>query len=226
MTSRTLAPLLAALVALSALGLSCLKGEKVDPVPDNCVCDGVVCINGTVNRRAPRPDNGEGDNPCLGCDYQPLGICTDGCTDETFGVQGCPIAYACKTWDRVKVGANCAVDRDCEPGAPANTLACRDAACVDVGALKWEGLEPTSCSQASFGASAQCASRACLGEDEYATSFWCAAARCIENSDCPKGWHCRCAEEYVGSTVRGWRWCIPDEPPKADAGAPAPDAGS
>lgn len=206
-----------------ALGLSsCLPTGKVDPTPDKCSCSGILCLNGEVSRRTPAPDNGEGDNPCLTCNYDRLGTCATECTTETLNVPGCPVAYACETWSRAAAGKNCAIDRDCEPGVlegkPYNKLACRQNVCTDVGDEKFKDVAVKSCQTKTFGASAWCDGRACMGEDEYAKTYVCSAARCIENSDCPTGWHCQCAEEYTNDGLNGWRWCMPDVAAAADAG--------
>ncbi|HEY3449885.1 MAG TPA: hypothetical protein VGK67_26265 [Myxococcales bacterium] len=225
MTARTFARCFSALAL--ALGLaSCLPTGKVTPPPDKCSCTGVYCLNGNVTKRSPAPDNGEGDDPCLTCESTTIGVCDQKlCAEESdFDVQGCPVAYACKSWDRVAAGkAPCAIDRDCEPGQgadgkPNNRLACRDNVCTDVGDEKFKEVVATACATKTFGASAYCDGRACLGQDEYSKTFTCSAARCIDSSDCPTGWHCRCAEEYLPGAIKGWRWCVPDVPAGTDAG--------
>ncbi len=211
-------------LALTLSLTTCLSGEKVVTPPDRCTCTGVYCLDGNVNKRTPAPDTGEGDDPCLGCQTSQIGHCVDGCTESVqFGVEGCPVAYACKTWDRASPGKACAIDRDCEPGkkadgSPTNALACRDNVCTDVGDEKFKDVAVTPCQDKTFGASAYCDGRACLGQDEYDKSYTCSAARCIDSGDCPAGWHCRCAEEFVTGGLKGWRWCVPDVPPAADAG--------
>ncbi|MGC4113440.1 MAG: hypothetical protein QM765_01960 [Myxococcales bacterium] len=223
MTSRTFALRLLAL-ALTLGFAACLKGEKVVTPPDKCSCTGVYCLNGNVNKRSPAPDNGEGDDPCLHCQTTTMGVCVDGCGEQSdFDVEGCAVAYACKSWKRVAPGAACAIDRDCEPGKtaegnPTNNLACRSNVCTDLGADKFKSVVGTPCTTKTFGASAYCDGRACLGQDEYSKTYTCSAARCIDSADCPSGWHCGCAEEYVTGGIKGWRWCLPDVPATADAG--------
>ncbi|MBI5543405.1 MAG: hypothetical protein HY901_05920, partial [Deltaproteobacteria bacterium] len=155
-----------------------------------------------------------------------IGRCVEGCTTESFDVPGCSVAYACKTWSRIAPGTQCTTTADCEPGQvegrPSNTLVCESARCVDAASQKWASVPtPLICGDSgrmSFG-HPECNGAPCLGQDDYATTAWCSAARCIVDSDCPFAWHCRCAEESSGSGLRAWRWCVPDEVPAADAGS-------
>ena len=214
MTNRSLPRSLPCALALLALG-GCLQGQKVVVQPEVC-CNGIRCSNGIVGAVSPGQDTGEGDNPCMSCHIDALGTCVDGCgSSVNWGIQGCAMGYACKTWDRVGIGATCTTDRDCEPGVVdgknANTLYCRQGKCVDAGVNKWAAtVVPTVCSgDPLYGAHPDCNGGACLTVDNYSVTRYCSVAKCIGDADCPAGWHCRCDEELVGTGYRAWRWCVP-----------------
>lgn len=220
MNDRTIVRLFALLVL--APTLACVRGEQIEVFPSKCDCYGVRCLNGVVGRREFTADYEESD-PCLACHIRELGRCADGCGEATFDLPGCPVAYACATWSRVTVGDPCQTDLDCEPGQVGgevvSTLGCREGRCADLGEAKWATPPtPVPCSGApAFGVHPQCAGAACLAHDDYAEQRWCAAARCLDDRDCPSGWHCRCREETTPEGLKSWRWCLPDLP-AADAG--------
>jgi hypothetical protein len=217
------------LLLVGCLPIGCLTGGKVDNTQHPCDCGGVVCVNAVINRKTPVQDTGEGVNPCMTCNLTPIGTCADGCTTENLDLPGCAVAYACKTWSRVAVGASCLTDRDCEPGQvagkPSATLGCQAGTCANLGSAKWASTPtPMACTDSTDQASPACATGgACLGFDEHTKSYTCSAAKCIIDFDCPTGWHCRCAEETTPTLdLRGWRWCVPTA--GSDAGV-AGDAG-
>lgn len=214
------------LVALLALAptLSCVRGEQVEVVPTRCDCYGVRCLNGAVGRREFSADYEESD-PCLACHIRELGRCAEGCGEATYDLPGCAVAYGCKSWSRVTVGDPCATDRDCEPGVlngeVVKTLGCREGRCTDLGDAKWATPPtPVVCSGApAFDVHAECGGAACLAHDDYAEKRYCAAAKCLDDRDCPTGWRCHCREETTPERLlKAWRWCLPE--------LPAPDAGS
>jgi hypothetical protein len=69
---------------------------------------------------------------------------------------------------------------------------------------------------------AECSNRACISRSYLDEERFCSVAKCLDASDCPTGWYCRCDEELKTEGLKAYRWCVPDEAP--DAGAPA-DAG-
>ncbi|MGI5863963.1 MAG: hypothetical protein ACOX6T_18175 [Myxococcales bacterium] len=226
----------ALLVGLAMIATACLETDNTPVVGGNdCVCGGIRCVNSVVGRSTYSAD--EEAAPCSGCHVEELGRCVDGCatTHPVKDVPGCPVAYACKSWDRVKPGAACQTRFDCEPGevdgSAVNTLDCVEGKCTDVGAAKWNSveLEPRACDgEPLFGPHPQCGQATCLSRDFFENERFCSVARCLAHSDCPEGWSCRCLEQPVGEDLKATRWCVPSTEPEdsgeADAGI-EPDAG-
>ena len=236
-TKRMLSVGFGLLVGLAVAATACLEADNTPAVGNkDCVCEGIRCVNSVVGRSTWSAD--EEAAPCSGCHVEELGRCVDGCatTHPENDVPGCPVAYACKSWERVKPGAACQTRLDCEPGeiggSPANTLDCVDGACADLGTAKWSAvaLEPRACGgNPLFGPHPECGQATCLSRDFFETERFCSVARCLAHSDCPEGWSCRCLEEPVGEDLRASRWCVPaaesENPAEtADAGVD-PDAG-
>ncbi len=194
----------------------CLKGETVPIPPDRCNCYGVQCRDNRVVRLQATDDAEEGD-PCLRCNDVTIGTCAEGCvTGGDWDVQGCSVAYACKTWTRAKVGAACTTTFDCEPGEvdgkASNTLVCEAGACKDVGAAKFATVPAKrECKDGpyAYGPTTECNGGGCVGESEYSEKQYCSVAKCIVDSDCPSGWMCRCQEQTTTSGLKAWRWCTP-----------------
>ena len=219
------------IVALSVSALSgCLETGKSDYIPHEYSCGGVRCVNSIVGRS--RPSSSDEAEPGSGCHVSELGRCIDGCVDlwPVRDLPGCPVAYACNSWERVEPGAPCQTRFDCEPGVvdgvPVNTLDCMQGGCVDLGQEKWGSvdLEPVPCDgKPYFGPHPQCPTGAtCLSRDYFEWDRFCTIARCLDDTDCPDGWSCRCQEEPIDFQIKAWRLCVPIELP--DAGSP-PDAG-